>query len=68
MKPDCPTFDRSWRAACQVVAVERGDVDGMIRRHYIGKWPGVCVLILAMKRADRRAALACIRALKVPAP
>ena len=53
MKPDCPTFDRSWRAACQVVAVERGDVDGMIRRHYIGKWP---------------AALACIRALKVPAP
>lgn len=22
----------------------------MIRRHYIGKWPGVCVLILAMKR------------------
>jgi len=52
MKPDCPTFDKSWRAACQVVAVERGDVDGMIRRHYIGKWPGVCVLILAMKRAD----------------
>jgi hypothetical protein len=23
----------------------------MIRRHYIGKWPGVCVLILALERA-----------------
>ena len=52
MKPDCPTFDKSWRASCQVMAVERCDVDNMIRRHYIGKWPGVCVLILAMKRAD----------------
>lgn len=24
----------------------------MIRRHYIGKWPGVCVLILAMRRRE----------------
>lgn len=24
----------------------------MIKRHYIGKWPGVCVLILGMKRGS----------------
>ncbi len=24
----------------------------MIRAHYIGKWPGVCVLTLALKRSD----------------
>lgn len=24
----------------------------MIRRHYIGRWPGVCVLILALKRGS----------------
>jgi hypothetical protein len=50
MKPDGPTFDGAWRAACAVDRVERSDVDAMIRQHYIGKWPGVCVLILAMTR------------------
>ena len=24
----------------------------MIRQHYIGRWPGVCVLTLALKRAE----------------
>ena len=50
MKPDCETFDKSWRSACSIIRVGRGLVDTMIKRHYIGKWPGVCVLILAMVR------------------
>jgi len=49
MKPDCPLFDKSWRAACSVERVTREDVDAMIRAHYLGKWPGVCVLILGMR-------------------
>src|SRR3990167_10434049 len=54
MKPTCETFDKSWRSACSIVRVERGLVDTMIKRHYIGKWPGVCVLTLALVR-DRAA-------------
>lgn len=30
-------------------AASRSEVDWMIRRHYLGKWPGVCVLILALQ-------------------
>jgi len=51
MKPDGPLFDSSWRAACSIERTERGEVAHMIQRHYIGRWPGVCVLILALKRA-----------------
>lgn len=51
MKPDGPVFDASWRAACSLERVERGEVTHMIQRHYIGRWPGVCVLVLALKRA-----------------
>jgi hypothetical protein len=50
MKPDCPTFDRIWRAACTVDVCGRAEIDAMIRRHYLGKWPGVCVLALVMRR------------------
>ncbi len=50
MKPTGPAFDSSWRAECSVAIATRADVDHMIRKHYIGKWPGVCVLTLAMKR------------------
>jgi hypothetical protein len=50
MKPDCPTFDKTWRAACTIAPVSRKDADAMIRRHYIGRWPGVCVLTLALSR------------------
>ena len=50
MKVDGPTFNASWRAACSVERVARKEVDAMIRRHYIGRWPGVCTLILALKR------------------
>ena len=52
MKPDKETFDKSWRSAVSVVKVERRAVDAMIKQHYIGKWPGVCVLVLAMTRDD----------------
>jgi hypothetical protein len=52
MKPNAPVFDASWRKTCSLERVERRAVDSMIKRHYIGKWPGVCVLILALKRAE----------------
>lgn len=51
MKPDGPVFDASWRATCSIERVERGEVAHMIQQHYIGRWPGVCVLVLALKRA-----------------
>lgn len=53
MKPNCETFDRSWRSACTIEKVERTAADEMIRRHYLGKWPGVCVLILCLKKAAK---------------
>jgi hypothetical protein len=49
-KPEKAVFDSSWRAACRIIKVRRVEVDSMIRRHYLGKWPGVCVLILALER------------------
>ena len=51
MKPAGPVFDKTWRAECVVEIAERTETDWMIRRHYLGKWPGVTVLALAMKRA-----------------
>jgi hypothetical protein len=48
---DVPLFDRSWRAVCEVVPVSRAEAEPMIRRHYIGRWPGVCVLILGLRRS-----------------
>lgn len=50
MKPDCPTFDATWRGSCSVAPVGKAEADSMIRRHYIGKWPGVCVLRLGLRR------------------
>ena len=50
MKPEGPTFDGTWRAACTIGPVSRKDADAMIRKHYIGRWPGVCVLTLALRR------------------
>jgi hypothetical protein len=49
-KPTGPTFDKSWRNECSVEPITRADADWMIRRHYLGRWPGVCVLCLALKR------------------
>jgi len=33
-----------------VAPVSRSDADPMIRRHYLGRWPGVCVLALGLRR------------------
>lgn len=41
-------FDATWRFACRVERASRSDVDHIVKRHYIGKWPGVVTLILAM--------------------
>lgn len=49
MKPEGPVFDRTWREQCEVVQVARAEVVHMIRSHYLGKWPGVCTLILALR-------------------
>lgn len=49
MKPDGPVFDRQWATECEVVPMARHEVDWMIRRHYIGKWPGVCVCTLGLR-------------------
>lgn len=46
-----PLFDRSWRAACDVAPIGRAAATPMIRRHYLGRWPGVCVLSLGLRRA-----------------
>ncbi len=50
MKPSGPVFNKDWRASCEIVRANRNVVDAMIKRHYIGKWPGVCVCVLAMIR------------------
>lgn len=54
MKPDGSLFDAAWRTSCTLERVTRTDAaaSDCVRRHYIGKWPGVCVLILALRRAD----------------
>ncbi len=49
MSLDIFNFDRSWREACTVNKGCRHDAEDMIQSHYLGKWPGVCVLILVMK-------------------
>jgi hypothetical protein len=41
-------FDRSWRLATRVAAIGRREADPLIKRHYLGKWPGTCVCILGM--------------------
>lgn len=50
MRPEGLVFDRIWRQTCEVLPVARYQVAEMIKEHYIGKWPGVCVLILGLKR------------------
>lgn len=48
MKPSGPVFDKSWRGRSSLAIGSRQDLDWMIRRHYLGKWPGVCVLRMAL--------------------
>jgi hypothetical protein len=54
VKYNGPVFDATWRAACRIEPVTRATVDDMIKKHYIGKWPGVCVLILALLRGSEK--------------
>lgn len=53
MKPNGPIFDSTWRAACSVEPITRAAADPMIRSHYIGRWPGVCVCSLALICGNR---------------
>ena len=48
VKPQGQVFDRALRARCVVKPISRQDADEMIRKHYLGKWPGVCVLVLGL--------------------
>lgn len=53
MKPSGLLFDGEWRRACRVAPTTRAEAEAMIRAHYIGKWPGVCVLILGLSLAEK---------------
>ena len=53
MKPLGPVFDREWRAACSVAPISRTAANPMVWRHYLGRWPGVCVLTLGLWRGIR---------------
>lgn len=46
-------FDAAWRKACRVDVVKREDIDSFIKQHYIGRWPGVVVLILGLRHNGR---------------
>lgn len=52
MKPFGPLFDKEWRARCSIEPIERTVADRMIKAHYLGRWPGVCVLTLGMFHDD----------------
>jgi hypothetical protein len=48
MKPSGPVFDRAWRGRCRIERLDRARVEPMVKAHYLGKFPGVCVLILGL--------------------
>jgi hypothetical protein len=50
--PAATVFNSEWRAACSVRPVLKAEADPLIRKHYLGKWPGVCVCILGMVCRD----------------
>lgn len=52
MRPEGAVFDASWRAACSLRPAKREEVNQCVEQHYLGKWPGVCVLVLAVKHGD----------------
>ena len=47
-------FDATWRKECRVHPCNREGIDSFIKQHYIGKWPGVVVLILRMTYKGRK--------------
>jgi hypothetical protein len=48
MKPTGPVFDSVWRNSCSVERVNKREIDNMIKKHYIGKWPAEVVLTLGL--------------------
>lgn len=55
MKPTGFVLDKSTRNLCDVCVVRKTDlnVQHMIRSHYLGRWPGVCTLVLALRFMGR---------------
>lgn len=51
MKPLGPVFDKSWRDKCQIHVMRKTDIalQPMIKAHYLGRWPGVVTLVLALR-------------------
>lgn len=52
-RPAGPVFDGAWRASCQIKIATKLDIAHMVAAHYLGRWPGVCVLSLAMWHDER---------------
>ena len=52
MKPDCQTFDKTWRDFCHLVPISKGSCAAITKYHYLHKWPGVVTLSLAMMRQE----------------
>jgi len=48
MKPEGLVFDATFRARSEIKPITRQAAGDMIRRHYLGKWPGVCVMTLGL--------------------
>jgi hypothetical protein len=48
MKPDGFVLDKKSKLRCDIRQIDRKQADGMIRQHYLKKWPGVCVLTLGL--------------------
>lgn len=48
MKPNGLVFDSIWRKKCTVLPVPHALATPMIQKHYLAKWPGVCVLKLGL--------------------
>ena len=46
--PASDVFNKEWRDACDVRPVTKAEATPLIEQHYLGKWPGVCVLRLGL--------------------
>lgn len=51
MKPQGLVFDRAWKQECDIHVLTKTSlpVQDMIKRHYLGRWPGVVSLVLGLK-------------------
>ena len=55
MKPAGSVFDKSMKQACTVSMLRKTDVQvqHMITKHYLGRWPDVVTLVLGLQFLDR---------------